>query len=689
MFQMWSFPTHPSITDRVKLHRARVDRWIAIFDESTSLPKPDDIDWQPKNDEIIWPNMDKEKFMSKGKWQSSKFPSHPLPQTVTGVVNRNVWEDKIAELSAQPYVNHGLIRIMKEVLVQLTIGASSGVQDPGTSITTSRNSIPDPGINIPRVADALASFVKAGHIAGPLFINSSQLKINSILAVPKPGGHIRVVGNLSHPSGRSFNDGIPEIRKQEWPVEMLTISQFTKMIIHAGKGAFLSCCDMKDAYKMMPVTLEQRQLQGYKFCGAIFIELKMIFGDKMACLFFDRFYFAIMKAFVHPVSSVPRIAQGRTVDDIPTVVPSIACSSLQEFVISWRNSLRSLNISPANDDPTHTKAFDCSNEGEVLGIRFDTISFTWSLPYRKLYKLVDEVYTLADRSKPHSLRELEVVAGKINYLSALFPPFRMMFSDTMFAIAEHVRKIGDENGQVSDVIRDKKSFSTTSEVSTDLRMIAAILVDSYEHPLPIVDPSPPIPLGSMPIYTDASGQLKGSSPPALGIYFPPFNWMHSRAYSIQFPTDFLLSANGKGLIANTTSTLEAMGLLLPLMLQPQTCVGKDIHVYIDNLAVVFAFKKRRSEDLLAQSLLRAALLVAGALACRLFVSWVPRRSNTGSSVADDLTHGNFTSSIMGDPHGSQCVLETFPDPIRCWMENPVYDRDLGHKVLEWMKTQCN
>ena len=79
---------------------------------------------------------------------------------------------------------------------------------------------------------------------------------------------------------------------------MLTISQFMKMVIIACLGHFLSCCDMKDAYKMMPVTLKQRQLQDYNFCGAVFGELKMIFGNKMA--YFNRFYYSIMPAFVNP-----------------------------------------------------------------------------------------------------------------------------------------------------------------------------------------------------------------------------------------------------------------------------------------------------------------------------------------------------------------------------------------------------
>ena len=45
-----------------------------------------------------------------------------------------------------------------------------------------------------------------------------------------------------------------------------------------------------------------------------------------------------------------------------------------------------------------------------------------------------------------------------------------------------------------------------------------------------------------------------------------------------------------------------------------------MHTLIDNLAVVSGFQKRRSNDRLADTIIRAARLVAGALDCRLFVS---------------------------------------------------------------------
>ena len=167
------------------------------------------------------------------------------------------------------------------------------------------------------------------------------------------------------------------------------------MVVDAGQGAFMACSDLKDTYKMIPVTLEQRKLQAYSFCGALFIELKLIFGDKLACQYFDKFHYAILHAFVYPASQFPPVAQGRTLDDIPSVVPPNAKDSLITFVKEYRNSLEVLNIKAADNDPSCTKAFDCSQKGEVLGIWFDTNDFTWSLPHGKLASLVTDLRRMA------------------------------------------------------------------------------------------------------------------------------------------------------------------------------------------------------------------------------------------------------------------------------------------------------
>ena len=57
---------------------------------------------------------------------------------------------------------------------------------------------------------------------------------------------------------------------------------------------------------------------------------------------------------------------------------------------------------------------------------------------------------------------------------------------------------------------------------------------------------------------------------------------------------------------------------------------RDTRSHIDDIAMEWAFNKR-SNDRLAHMVIRATYLVAGAMACKLFITWIPRRSNVGQS----------------------------------------------------------
>ena len=60
------------------------------------------------------------------------------------------------------------------------------------------------------------------------------------MAVKKPGGHVRIVGNLSYPPGSSFNDGISDDCMKIWPVTMTTAPMFADMILDAGQNAIMA-----------------------------------------------------------------------------------------------------------------------------------------------------------------------------------------------------------------------------------------------------------------------------------------------------------------------------------------------------------------------------------------------------------------------------------------------------------------
>ena len=55
---------------------------------------------------------------------------------------------------------------------------------------------------------------------------------------------------------------------------------------------------------------------------------------------------------------------------------------------------------------------------------------------------------------------------------------------------------------ISSEERDLQQFHPT-KMCEDLLMFAAILVDTYHHPLHLMDPAPAVQLHTVPIYTDA------------------------------------------------------------------------------------------------------------------------------------------------------------------------------------------
>ena len=63
-------------------------------------------------------------------------------------------------------------------------------------------------------------------------------------------------------------------------------------------------------------------------------------------------------------------------------------------------------------------------------------------------------------------------------------------------MGDHVRKLSDTQGNVSDEDRHKHAFLVPQDVRQDLLLVAALMADTYDHPLPIVDPDPPVPLSA-------------------------------------------------------------------------------------------------------------------------------------------------------------------------------------------------
>ena len=633
--------------------------------------------WRPKNPEIVWPDMDRETSLSQDEWDKTGFPSCSLPSSIVSRVSKHAWSEEIEK--AEGSINgHAAVPLLQQVLRQLDVGVDSGVGPPGNQITRSSNFFTHP-TDIPRMADALATEVKKGTIAGPFNPGDlDKVKINGFLAVPKANGDRRHVGHLSAPKGRSFNDGIDRATLKEWPVAMTTARQFAAKLCNAGKKANMSKSDMVGAYKCMKVTKDQRYLQGFEFCGKIFLDMCMIFGDISACMNYDRFHFMIVMQMVLPYSSLPARAIGRTVDDITTATPAAASQASAEFVRLYREKLGSLGIDAADSDQACIKAFDSSKRGEVLGIFFNTVDMVWNLNYTKTYQLKQ----LLDRAglEDLSLHDVEVLHGKISHFSQLSPPISILSSSLVPLLKDLLEVFAEMEGRD----RQATTMVVPQGVKEDCRVLASVVADTVLHPLPILmelDHD----LLAINVFPDASGCLLES--PSLGILVKAHENFPPLVASLRFPHAFLINTDNQGKeVANKTTLLESLAFLATILLDPIRFAYRPVLFHIDNAAAVGALSRGRSKaDSWATTVVKAARNVAGVLGSSLQATWIPRRSCPSSVKADDLSHG-YTSNLSKIEliYLIEGAMIAFPPPIKEWMADPQEDKNLGRKCVLWM-----
>jgi len=617
-------------------------------------------------------------------WEAAGFPSYEIPEEVVTHVNIKHWESETERLANTPG-SEPASAIMSLVLDQLKFGTDSKVKHPGNQITFTPNYFAEPGIDLPRIADSLASEIKAEHMAGPLRkTDHPNVKINGLMAVPKPSGDRRQIGNLSSPHGQSFNDGIPEEALLEWPVHQTSARAFSDMVAKAGWNSIMSKSDMVAAYKTLPVCMNQRSLQFFSFLGSLFVDLRMIFGDRLACMYFDRLHYCIINFMVRSRVPIPARAVGRAVDDVPSIVPPGAGHLGAAFTTEYRRQLALLNIQAAKNDPLCIKAFEGSQAGEVLGISFNTLTMSWCLPGQKTAKLLLLLKQAQEPEAHFSLSDVEVLHGRLVHFSQLARPL-LLFADELI----NFLKVMLQKHQASThKQRSKISAPIPQNLQYDCSVLHSIVSDSYRNPLPILRPPSTPPINSVLIFPDASGDWNSNA--SLGIFVPQHGPFKPLVASLRIPYFFLAKKDSFGhSTSHKSTTLESLSFLATLCLEPWRWLGTDMNFKLDNLAASLAVVKGRSKtDLWATTVIRAARGVAAALGATIHCEWTPRRSSRGTVIADELSH--CRTACLSEEELSAfltgCHIR-FPDPILSWMENPKQDVSLGPACLRWIREQ--
>jgi hypothetical protein len=434
---------------------------------------------------------------------------------------------------------------------------------------------------------------------------------------------------------------------------------------------------MSDAYKNLPAKLADLRLQGFSWLQAIFVETQQAFGARTAVAAFDRLGNTIMTLAIC-ATGIPRHLVFRTLDDVPVVTPADSPDG-PRFCAQYKMICQNLNIKLAATCPKFEKSFEDSKKGTILGIIFDTARLTWTIsPAKRDAILSDIAFPLAGQLI--ALEEMQHLMGALNDFGQMCP-FLQAFRLPL-------------NNFLADLLSDPDlPMPMPPQAMADLRIWAAVVAATVV-PLPI--PSRPLPpsYSAIQFVSDAAGaryvKVKRKRVPcetpgvrgaaSVGISESGQIWFCCR---VTWPTHLLLHAQdelGKAYGCKST-TLEMIGVMLPLLTVPHLLRGRELCLYVDNIAVVYGWQNRGvKNDLSASVLIRALHIIAAFLGCHVHVFHLPRMSTPNARLADRLSRRQTTTQI-DSRRIRQALKPSLPPALSRWLARPRLNWDLPDELL--------
>ena len=515
--------------------------------------------------------------------------------------------------------------------------------------------------------EVLSTWLDKEFVAGP-FLSPPlrEFRANSLMAEVQRG-KVRPILNMSYPEGESFNDNID--KEALTKVRMSSAKQFGQTVLRLGGGSVMTKIDMKDAYKNVPSRIEDLRLQGFHWLGACFVETQQIFGSAAPVANFDNMANTILNV-VLAQCEIPRQLVHRTLDDTVCVTPT-GLDWGQQFSDKYKEVCGQVNVKLAEDCPRNEKAFTQVTRGTVLGIQFDTNRLAWRIASDKRAELLANIHTVIHGGHV-DLKQIETTAGRMNNFGQMCPflqAYKRPLNDLLAAFREDYSVL----------------LEVSQDLILDLRVWAAVVAYSNRW-LPIPREVTHPPTNAVQFVSDAAGgqaSEEWTGVASLGISESGGFWFMARG---KWPRAILQGLDEKGArFCSKMTTLELAGLFMPLLSIPNRVRGKNVILGVDNTSVVFAWQNKSvSGDLSASVLVRALHLVSCFLETRIFVQHIPRCSTLGAIMADSLTR---SSTAKADVWAAVTGAEKFgpPAPLWEWLENPVVDWQLGHKMVDWLK----
>ena len=609
-----------------------------------------------------------------GAWWDT-WTVNPLVMSYNGPKLNVAEVRKVADEVSYPWKSK-----VREICSVMENGADLGIVGEGRWKTSGINT-PNAIMDGEKLVDSLQASVLLGHMKGPLTEQEvsmlGEIKIIPMDTRPKPNGSIRIIINMSDPHTKVYDvdkkcmreaqlgDGValsPNMGLRGWldfePCLMSTSEDFRMAMFDCGHRCRFCKSDWSHAYKHCPVRGEDWAMQCLQFGGRYFVETALTFGGCNS-----PSIYRMVASFVREVAEIsvgfdPRHSV-MVLDDLCSVGAEDS-SLVDTFFQKYRELASRMDVELAPlDDPG--KAFFPCSKGEILGLMYDSETWTWSIPLDKARRLLALLWKVL-QNKGATSKDMMVLMGRLNhYMPVVEGKYERGFL--------YSKMRGLEFSPEEWVNLDNNACLQAWWWVCNIRMVMAV-------GSPLLDPREHFAVASLELCSDAAGgnskQWKGcgayceEKDEFVQLKWPKFILEHKLYLGQRWGLKLTL--------------LEGYAAFLGLLSWlPEVVKRGSVVLRVDNTGFVYAFQKGHSRDPYVYTLVKALRYVAEQLEFRVHVVHVSRRTSVGDQIVDHLSKGEDSKVRDLAPESvevgiwSKCFLN--------WIKHPRVSCDFGRQIM--------
>ena len=446
----------------------------------------------------------------------------------------------------------------------------------------------------------IAKEVSLSATAGPFQANplSCSLMLSPLLTVPKKESTSRrIVMDLSFPPEQSVNSGIPTdtYLGEPYKLRLPGVDALVALVQAFGSGSLLFKKDLRRAYRQLPIDPRDYHFMGYSWDNLIFFDTVFAFGLRTAAMACQRSTNCVTYLFSQQGFSCTNYIDDFGGCDTPDRAFE-AFHQLQNLFLEL-----GLESSPEKDSPPATTMI-------FLGILFNTVDMTLSIPSAKIQELLDRIQQLI-HSRRIAYHDLQSLLGLMSFVTACVHPARIFMSSLL-------------NGLRG--VRPNQYLPISLEIKADLQWWLKFLVRF--NGVSII-PSPTFTPDVL--FTDAC--LSG-----VGGHF------RNQCFHAQFP-DAIVSLHHYNI-----NVKELLAIIVALRLWGSHMQGSRILLRSDNLDAVQAINNRRSRSPMVQQCLRVIWYICASYDMDLHAEHIPGYCNVAADLLSRWGSDSTASAAFFD-----------------------------------------